>query len=166
MTLHRLASAVAMTALLTVLGPGTTFAADYKMNGNFGWLAVGAVTQIDKGHLYWTGQFSGPYQDGDKSSPLSNMSWDCPGYNDFGIVAGGYCVMTDNAGDALYAKWPSDGTAPHASGSFTFNGGTGKFAGATGGGKFTADFVGASHPDGNQVGYSTFADDVLTISSK
>ncbi len=153
---------VAASTAFALLGAAAGLAADYKLDGTYGWLAVGEVTPIEKGHAVFTGQFSGVYTDRDSTSPLNATSWQCPAYEDFGVAAGGYCIIADNAGDSLVAKWQNDGKVPVSSGSFSFTGGTGKFADAGGSGKFSAVFVGAPHTDGKQAGYATF-DGVLTL---
>ncbi len=145
---------------------GNAEAKELKLSGIFGWLAVGSITMIDKGHVYWTGQFSGAYTDGDPNSFLNGTSWQCPGFNDVGVMAGGYCVITDGAGDALYAKWQNDGGVPVSHGSYTYTGGTGKFTGATGGGNFAGHFAGPAHPDGTQSGFTDFSEASLTLPDK
>lgn len=129
----------------------------------FGWLAVGNITMIDQGHAFWVGQFSGVYTDSDISNPLNYSAWKCPGFNDVGTAAGGYCVITDGTGDALYAKWANDGGVPVSKGTYVYTGGTGKFAGATGGGDFSGHFAGTAHPDGTQSGYTVFSNAKLVL---
>ena len=42
---------------LTICGGGE----DWKVTGSFGWLAVGKSYQIEKGHVYFVGEFSGTF---------------------------------------------------------------------------------------------------------
>ena len=63
-----LLSAAALSAGLIV--SGGTRAEDWKPVGLFGWFAVGKAQEIEKGHLYWVGEFSGTFfnDKGEKSS--------------------------------------------------------------------------------------------------
>ena len=36
-------------------------AQDWKAVGEFGWMAVGKAYEIDKGHVYWVGEFTGTF---------------------------------------------------------------------------------------------------------
>lgn len=161
-------SACVTLALTCVLPFEQAVAKEVKLSeqGVFGWVAIGNITMIDEGHAYWVGQFSGVYTEPDSSSPLNHAAWQCPGFNDVGIAAGGYCVITDRDGDALYAKWENDGGVPVSKGSYVYTGGTGKFAGATGGGNFSGNFAGGPHPDGTQSGYTTFSNATLVLRDK
>ena len=40
---------------------GATHAQDWKVVGEFGWVAVGKAHQVEKGHFYWVGEFSGTF---------------------------------------------------------------------------------------------------------
>ena len=40
---------------------GTAHAEDWKVTGSFGWFAVGKAYQIEKGHVYFVGEFSGTF---------------------------------------------------------------------------------------------------------
>ena len=49
------------SALAIVIGlafVGTAHAQDWKAIGQFGYFAVGKSYKIEKGHTYWTGEFS------------------------------------------------------------------------------------------------------------
>ena len=62
---------------------GEARAEDLKATGNFGWLGVGKVFQLEKGHIFWVGEFSGSFaNDKGKGSPLDGTGWKCPGAND------------------------------------------------------------------------------------
>ena len=36
-------------------------AEDWKAVGEFGWMGVGKAYEIDKGHFYWVGEFTGTF---------------------------------------------------------------------------------------------------------
>jgi hypothetical protein len=40
---------------------GVAHAEDWKVTGEFGWFGVGKAYQIEKGHFYWVGEFSGTF---------------------------------------------------------------------------------------------------------
>ena len=77
---------------------------------------------------------------------LDHMTSHCWGL--FDITNGtaqhhGYCVGTDPTGDQIIADFSSDGRYPPDSksvkGTFTFRGGTGKYAGISGSGEYVSD---------------------------
>jgi hypothetical protein len=49
--------------------------------------------------------------------------------------ASGHCTLTDAGEDVIYSAWKCTGVQGACEGEFTLTGGTGKFAGMTGGGK-------------------------------
>jgi hypothetical protein len=49
--------------------------------------------------------------------------------------ASGHCTLTDAGADVVYSAWTCTGVQGACEGEFTLTGGTGKFAGITGGGK-------------------------------
>jgi len=51
----------AFTAAILLSAYGTAHAEDWKVTGLFGWFAVGKAHQIEKGHLYFVGEFSGTF---------------------------------------------------------------------------------------------------------
>jgi hypothetical protein len=52
---RQLLSLAALSAGLIIAGGAR--AEDWKVAGTFGWLGVGKVFQIEKGHIYWVGEF-------------------------------------------------------------------------------------------------------------
>ena len=139
--------------------------AQEKVTGEFGWFGVGKAYEIDKGHYYWVGEFSGTFfNDKGEGSPLHRAGVKCPAYNDldFGKQrsnAGGYCIVADLDGDQLYLSWriPSGTPGPGGKGpgTFEYTGGTGKYKNWSG--KNT--FVGVTQinwADGTASGYATW----------
>ena len=154
----------AMAGVATIIGGlalSTPVLADqWKAVGFFGWFGVGKVMEVEKGHYYWTGEFSGTFQSDKGAGALFNMSGvRCPAYNDINLntgksTAGGYCVIKDANGDQATLVWtlPS-GPVGRLSGSFTFTSGTGKYEGIKG----TYPFVAVTEvnwPDGAVTGYA------------
>jgi hypothetical protein len=152
---------------VAALSAGTIFsggvrAEDFQATGNFGWLGVGKVFQLEKGHIFWVGEFSGNFaNDAGKGSPYDGTGWKCPGSNDIDLnnkinKAAGFCIISDQSGDLAYSSWqcqgPADGETCNGTNKFT--GGTGKYQGISG----SSTFVGHTKvhwPDGTTSGYST-----------
>jgi len=146
----------------------TSAASAEEINGHatFAWLAVGNTYTIGDGHPYFAGAFSGILVFDADAGPLNNAAIQCPGYNDIGVDAAGYCTTTAGNGDKLFLKWscvaaaPGPGDLAACEGKSEVTGGTGAFEGATGGNVFTAH-VRAVNPDGSTMGYSDLRDYVV-----
>jgi hypothetical protein len=140
---------------------GGTWAEDWKVTGDFGWLAVGKVFQLEKGHIYWVGEFSGTFaNDKGKGSPLDHTGWKCPGSNDLDLnnkkgKAAGYCIVSDPSGDLAYAAWQCLGDTETCNGTFEYTGGTGKYQGINASNTFVGHTQ-VNWPDGTASGHSTF----------
>lgn len=136
-------------------------AEDWKVVGYFGWLGVGKAYQIEKGHIYWVGDFSGSFtNDKGLGSPLDQTGWKCPGFNDLDFnnkknKAGGHCIFSDPGGaDQAYASWQCQGDTVVCHGTLEYTGGTGKYQGISGSNTFVGH-IGMNWPDGTASGYST-----------
>lgn len=82
---------------------------------------------------------SGPLHMG---TALCSLSFD---YKDGSFVDGGFCADTDSDGDQMFTTWAGKGgDKVDESGTETITGGTGKFAGITGGGSYTAKMLNQS----------------------
>jgi hypothetical protein len=140
---------------------GGTRAEDWKVTGDFGWFGVGKVFQLEKGHIYWVGEFSGTFaNDKGKGSPLDHTGWKCPGSNDLDRnnkkgKAAGYCIVSDPSGDLAYASWQCQGDTQICKGTFEYTGGTGKYQGISGSNTFFAETQ-VNWPDGTASGHSIF----------
>jgi len=151
-----------MVALAMGLGlSAPTHAEDWKPVGQAGFLGVGKVYQIEKGHLFWVGEFSGTFfNDKGKGSLLDNAGIKCPAYNDIDTnnkksKAAGYCVMSDPNGDQAYLKWQNEGDGITGPGTFEWTGGTGKYQGISGSNTFVGHTQ-VNWPDGTASGYATW----------
>jgi len=134
-------------------------AQEVKPVGEFGWFGVGKAYELDKGHYYWVGEFSGTFfNDKGEGSPFHLAGVKCPAFNEinFGTntgKSGGFCIIADADGDQAYLSWQLSGAAKRATGSFTFTGGTGKYKDIRG----TSPFTGVTQinwADGTASGYS------------
>jgi len=150
---------VAPFAVAAVLVAGPSFAEEIKGEATFAWLAVGTSYTLGDGHPYFAGAFSGINVFKADGGILSNSPITCPGYNDIGVDAAGYCTVTANNGDKLFLKWSCKATAPAAGdlasceGKTVVVGGTGKLAKATGGNDLVGHVRGVN-ADGTTMGYS------------
>ncbi len=159
---HLGVAGVAAAASLLAVTPAQ---AQDKIVGQFGWLGVGKAYEIDKGHYYWVGEFSGTFfNDKGDGSPLHLAGVKCPAFNDLDFAnkrlnAGGYCIVSDLDGDQLYLSWRipagTPGPGGKSPGTFEYTGGTGKYQNWRG--KNT--FVGVTQinwADGTASGYATW----------
>jgi hypothetical protein len=139
---------------------GTANAQDWKVTGTFGWLGVGKAYEIEKGHQFWVGEFSGSFtSDKGKGSPLDATGWKCPSVNDIDgnnrkNKANGYCIIADTNGDQAYISWQCEGDIATCTGTFDYSGGTGKYRGINGHNTFVGH-IQVNWPDGASSGYST-----------
>src|SRR5690242_15702441 len=104
-------------ALALTLGMvGSAFGEDIKPVGEFGWFGVGKAQQLEKGHVYWVGEFSGSFfSDKGEGSPFHGAGLRCPGFNDLDFnnkrnKAAGTCVVSDHSGaDQAFLSWDCEG---------------------------------------------------------
>jgi hypothetical protein len=151
----------AAAATIALALSGGVQADDWKATGEFGWFGVGKAHQIEEGHFYWVGEFSGTFfNDEGDGSLFHRAGGKCPAffdanYNTNEATAGGYCVLSDTDGDKAFVTWESSGTPASGPGTFTYTGGTGKYEGISG----TNTFVGVTQvnwADGTSTGFATW----------
>jgi hypothetical protein len=156
---------IATAALAVAFGLGSpAHAEDWKPAGQFGFFGVGKAYQVEKGHLYWIGEYSGTFfNDKGKGSLFDQAGVKCPAFADIDnnnkkVKGGGYCIISDLAGDQAYLSWQGegDGISGHPNpGTFEWTGGTGKYQGITGKNTYTG-FIQVNWQDGTSSGYSTW----------
>jgi len=151
-----------LVAALALSAPAS--AEDWKVTGEFGWFGVGKAQELEKGHFYWVGEFSGTFfNDKGPGSLFHRAGVKCPAFFDADFnskksTAGGYCIITDVDGDQAYLIWHNAGTpGPGGAGpgTFQYTGGTGKYKGISG----SNTFVGVTQvnwQDGTSSGYATW----------
>jgi hypothetical protein len=159
---HRLSMGAAAAALS--LGLALPAQAADKVQGEFGWFGVGKATEIEKGHFYWVGEFSGTFfNDKGAGSMFHRSGVKCPAwfdadFNNNKSSAGGYCVITDLDGDQAYLTWQNAGTpgpGGRGPGTFKYTGGTGKYKGLSGDNTFVG-ITQVNWADGSSSGYATW----------
>jgi hypothetical protein len=132
--------------------------AEEKAKGQFGWFGVGKTYEIDKGHYYWVGEFTGTFfNDKGEGAMFHKAGVKCPAFYEIDANGktngGGYCVITDKDGDQAFCQWKNSGTSDYGPGTFQFVGGTGKYSGLKG----DNTFVGVTQvfwKDGTSTGYA------------
>jgi hypothetical protein len=151
-----------LLAALALSGP--VGAEDWKVTGEFGWFGVGKAYELEKGHFYWVGEFSGTFfNDKGPGSLFHRAGVKCPAFFDADFnnkksKAGGYCVITDLDGDQAYCVWRNAGSpGPGAAGpgTFEYTGGTGKYKGISGSNTFVG-ITQVNWQDGTSSGYATW----------
>ncbi|MBI1397447.1 MAG: hypothetical protein GC151_15855 [Betaproteobacteria bacterium] len=112
------------------------------ISGKYGWYGVGKTTEVDKGHLVFVGEFSGPLMSGTPGGFLDGATVTCIGFNDIYLdgresAAHGYCIATDGDGDKAYSRWSNHGGPMNRmNGDNVWYDGTGKYAGMRGSNRF------------------------------
>jgi hypothetical protein len=140
---------------------GTAHAQDWKAIGQFGYFGVGKSYEIEKGHMYWTGEFSGTFfNDKGKDGLFDHAGIKCPAINDLDMnnkkgKAAGYCIITDAAGDRAYSSWNCVGDTVNCKGTFEYTGGTGKYEKIAGSNTFSA-MTAVRWNDGTASGFATW----------
>jgi hypothetical protein len=154
--------ALVISALVGV--SSASYAADWKAIGDFGWLGVGTAVEVEKGHYYWVGEFSGTFFSDKGEGGLFHLAgvkcpaWFDANYSTSSAKAGGYCIVTDLDGDQATVIWQqtSDPNAGKGgSGTFEYIAGTGKYQGISGKNTFFA-VTQVNWADGKSSGYATW----------
>lgn len=97
--------------------------------------------ELDEGHSFawWRGEGVG--FDDDPTSPAYLNTGDCAATYEFmpddTYKASGFCTYTDRDGDKWFVKWWEGSDMEE--GRYEYTGGTGKYAGVTGGGTYTGE---------------------------
>ena len=112
----RLLLSIAALSAGLIVSRGTR-AEDWKPVGLFGAFGVGKTYELEKGHFYWVGEYSGAFfSDKGEKGLLDRAGVKCPSWADNDLnnkksKAGGICIMTDLAGDTASptVNW-ADGT--------------------------------------------------------
>ena len=152
----------AFAAAMGIALCGTAHAEDWKVTVAFGWFAVGKTYQIEKGHLYFVGEFSGTFfNDKGKESLFDRAGVKCPAFYDIDLnnkkgKAGGYCVVSDAPGDQAYITFKCEGDGVHCTGPFEYTGGTGKYSAINGSNNTFSATTEVNWQDGTATGVSTW----------
>jgi hypothetical protein len=141
---------------------GSAHAEDWKVTGEFGCYGIGKTYQLDKGHLYWVGEFTGTFfNDKGKGSLFDRSGVRCPAYNDVDLNnkknrAGGYCIIADANGDQAYVSWQGEGDVANIPGTFKYTGGTGKYQSISGDNNTFVGHIEVNWQDGTSSCFATW----------
>lgn len=85
----------------------------------------------------------------------------CPAFYDIDLnnkknKAGGYCTISNAAGDQAYLSFKCEGETVHCTGPFEYTGGTGKYAGISGSNYTFSATTEVNWSDGTVTGFSTW----------
>ena len=108
-----------------------------EYRGTLGARGAGTIHELEKGHIFFVGGFSGVFFNDVANGFIDRTSVECPGVNDIvdGLSIGnhGYCIVTDKDGDKAFVVWKGEDTRPNVGGGdFQWTGGTGKYSGIKG----------------------------------
>jgi hypothetical protein len=108
-----------------------------KYRGMFSAWSAGTTHEIEKGHVFFVGAFSGVFFNDVANSFIDKSAVECPGVfdivNELAIANHGYCMVTDKDGDKAFLTWKGKDTSPNVGGGdFQWTGGTGKYSGIKG----------------------------------
>lgn len=138
--------------------------AQEKPVGHFGFFGIGKALEVEKGHFYWLGEFSGTFFSDKGAGGMMHLAGvRCPAYFDANFntmksAAGGFCIVQDVDGDQATLSWRNAGTpgpGGRGPGTFEWTSGTGKYKGISG----SNAFVGVTQinwADGTSSGYATW----------
>ena len=118
-----------------------------KYRGVFGARGSGTANELEKGHVFFVGEFSGVFANDIADGFIDKTSVQCPAVRDIvnglDMAAHGYCVVTDKDGDKAFLVWKGKDTTPNAGGGdFQWTGGTGKYSGIKGNNTYRYTFIG------------------------
>ena len=129
------------SALILVLVVGVTAQAQMpkqgKYRGMFSAWSAGTTHEIEQGHVFFVGAFSGVFFNDVANGFIDKSAVTCPGVfdivNELAIANHGYCTLTDKDGDKAFLIWKGQDTSPNVGGGdFQWTGGTGKYSGIKG----------------------------------
>jgi len=120
-----------------VFSAGQAQAVDVTVKAMATWQAQGLVSQVEKDQALMVGALAGALFIDGGHGELDASAILCPGTIELNLNTGvrngqGRCIITDKAGDKIYAKWTCRGNDKGCKGPFILTGGTGKFMGISG----------------------------------
>lgn len=133
----------AIASVLVLTGPALAVE-EITATAIASWEGIGRVFEVAPGQAFFLGSFSGTMfvQRGDGALNIAEVV--CPGTLDIEIETkkqkgSGHCIITALDGDKVFGNWECEGAhLVGCIGSFEITGGTGRFAGISGGSEFLA----------------------------
>jgi hypothetical protein len=139
MNAKRLFFMLILFALLLTAG-GTALAGEWTVKAVAPLQGEGQVFEVAPGKLLIQATFTGIIYCEDAQGDLDKTLILCPAVLTLDkktkrIEGNGYCTITNDQGDIIYAEWKNAGVLGETEGEFIITGGTGIFKGISGGGK-------------------------------
>jgi hypothetical protein len=131
---------VIVTVGMLVTASHVAFGEERTVQAMAPWQGSGEVFVVAPEKLMILVSFTGIMYLQGKQGALDGVVMHCPAVQTLDIKAkraegSGHCTLTDAGDDVVYSAWKCTGVQGACEGEFTLTGGTGKFAGITGGGK-------------------------------
>jgi hypothetical protein len=136
--------AVALVTLVVVMGLGVVaWAEEGTVKASAVWKSRSFVFPVGQDQAYLVGVYSGTLYVDDGKSALHAASIVCPATAEGDLKAmtktgQGRCILTDEDGNRIYARFSCTGDLEGCRGPFKIEGGTGKFTGITGDGEMVS----------------------------
>lgn len=125
------------------------FAQDLPRSGRYtalyAWTFSGQIQELGANRIAYVGMLPGVILNDAGKGFIHKARVDCTIVNDVNqgrAAANGTCVITDAEGDKGFITWKCAGQMPACPGDFLWTGGTGKYTGISGAGKFQGNFIG------------------------
>ncbi len=133
-------SVAAVVALAVVGLMGVAQAEEGTVKAMAAWEGQGFAFPVGNDQAYMVGVYAGVMFVDDGKGPLNAAAIVCPGTTEGNLAKGtktgeGRCIITDQDGDRVFARFTCSGDLEGCRGPFTIVDGTGKFAGITGEGE-------------------------------
>ena len=131
---------VSVTVGMLVTASQVAFGEERTVQAMAPWQGSGEVFVVAPEKLMILVSFTGIMYLQGKQGALDGVVMHCPAVQTLDTKAkhaeaSGYCTLTDAGDDMIYSAWKCTGVRGACEGEFTLTGGTGKFAGITGGSK-------------------------------
>jgi hypothetical protein len=131
-----------LIALVLAISSMPVAAEEGTVKATAAWQGQGRLFQVQEKLALFVGAFEGIMFVETQKGDLDAAKLLCPGLLEINLESGaqsgeGRCLLTGRSGDRVYAVWNCAGEhSDGCTGTFTLNGGTGKFQGITGSSKF------------------------------
>ena len=138
---------LATVVVLSALGASpVTFAAEGTLKAMAPWKATSFAFPVGEDETYLVGVYSGILYADDGKGPMHTATIVCPGTVEGNLktmtkTGQGRCIITDEDGDRVYARFNCKGDLEGCRGPFKIVGGTGKFDGITGEGEMISKIL-------------------------
>jgi len=136
-----------VVVVLGAVGSGRlAFAVEGTLKAMAPWKATSFAFPVGEEETYLVGVYSGILYADDGKGPMHTATIVCPGTIEGDLktmtkTGQGRCIITDEDGDRVYARFSCKGDLEGCRGPFKIQGGTGKFTGITGEGEMISKIL-------------------------